>query len=290
MAEETPIFAKKPTKTKNKLVIVAIIIAVLAVIGGTIALILILVLNQPDYEKMSNALNEIKESSQKLDLSGTDFAYLPNGRFTKTTHDRYIKNAKDDLKNFREHLDVIKNAANELEQAGAAKSDVAKQYEKFKSKADDLLPKLESAAGDMEKYIEFSDRYYNSKLVVLDSYSSDYSSLKELTDGDIDKIFQPLKEASSTTLREFAEGMSEYIKAVAKFYSKYADYLDGTKAATDETRKEVEKDTAEIEKMTDEITELSDISEDDIFDFTERDLTGFNEVTEKLADAVRELL
>lgn len=309
MAEEESIFAKKPNaKTAEKSifdkstkkttkpnkpktgVIVAIVVSALAIIGGIVALVLVIVLNQPNYEEMSEALKKIEESSLENDISGSYFSYLPNGRFTKTSHDRYVKRAKDDLEKFRNHLKTIKEAASELEKAGAARSDVSKEYEDFKAKADDLLPKLDAAADDMDKYIEFSDRYYNSKLVVLDSYSSDYSSIKDLTDSTIDEIFKPLAETSSEQLRDFAKGMTEYIKYVVKFYSKYADYMDGTKTADDQIKSEVEKDTKELEKMTKEVDDFSDISGDDIFGFTQRDLTTFSEATKKLSDAVEKLL
>lgn len=308
MAEEESIFAKKPTAgsaeksifdkpsqkpdaaKKSKASIIICAIAALAVIGGIVALILVLVLNQPDYEKMAEATKNIEKASSDSDLSDTNFAYLTNGRFTKTSHDRYVKNAKEDLSEFRDNLNTIKEAMEALEKAGAAKSDVSEEYDSLKSKADTLLPKLESAASDMEKYIEFSDLYYNSKLVVLDSYSSDYSSLKDLTDSEVDKIFQPLMEASSDKLREFASGMAEYIKVVAKFYSKYADYVDGTKTPTEDIKTAVEKDSKEIEKMTSEISDLSDISEDDIFQFTQRDLTDFDESVKKLSTAIKKLL
>ena len=152
------------------------------------------------------------------------------------------------------------------------------------------MPKLEKAANDLDKYIEFSDRYYNSKLVVLDSYSTDYSSLKDLSDSEIDKIFQPLQEASSEKLRDFAGNMAKYIKTVAKFYKKYYKYMDGSATPTTSIQDELEKDSKEIEDLTNDVTDLSDISEDDIFDFTERDLTKFNETTEKLSNAVKKLI
>ena len=98
MAEETPLFAKKPaiktakpaeksifdkpnkdksTAKKPKTgVIIAIIVAALAVIGGIVALVLMLVLNQPDYEKMDDALTELSDSGLSADFSGTNFSYL----------------------------------------------------------------------------------------------------------------------------------------------------------------------------------------------------------------------
>lgn len=309
MAEEESIFAKKPAaKTAEKSIfdkpavksdtakkpktgiIIAIVLGSLAIIGGIVALVLILVLNQPNYEEMADALQDIKESSSENTISGSYLSRLTSGRLTKTSHDRYVRLSKEELEKMREHINTLKESVSELEKAGAAKSEVSKEYEKFKSKADELLPKLEAAADDTSKYIDFSDRYYNSKMIVLDSYSSDYSALKNLTDSEIDEVFKPLSETSSEKLREFADKMSGYIKVIAKFYAKYADYLDGTKTPTAEIQSEVEKDSKEIQDLTKDTSDLSNISGDDIFGFTQRDLTSFNEATEKLFNAVQKLL
>ena len=278
--------AAAPKKKKTGL-IVGITVGALAVIGGIVAVVLILVLGgKPDYEKMNLAIEDVREIDLSYDIDSSSIEDVANGSLSKVSHDRSVKESRETVEKVREYADAIEASVKELEAAGVGKDEkTKKRFDNYKKQADNVVPKMRSMANDVEKYIEFGEKYYNSELKGMDS--GDYTQLAKIKDSEIDEIFAPLASAESEVLRDLSEAMSKMVKSMAAFYAKYVDYIDGTKEPSEAIQQQAMDD---MEKLEDEVDVLQDkldkLDVNEVFELKQTDVNDFDKALLELSETI----
>ena len=271
--------------------IIGIVVGALVLIGAIVAVVLVLVLGgKPDYEQMGKAVSSVREIDLDSEMSSLDVENLAEGNLSKVSHDRTVKDAREAVSTLRNYADKVDASVKDLEKAGIAKDEKTKKhFDEYKKQAENMTPKMRSMANDLEKYIEFGEKYYNSALKGIDT--GDYEALATLKDSEIDAIFEPLMNVESKALKELGEAMSEMVKVLAQFYAKYADYMDGTKEVTAEIRDQVLADMEAVEAKQDELGDkINSMDMNDIFELKEEDVANFEKALDKLNEVIDEQL